>query len=100
MRGCMLDELGAQADSRFSSRPALALGSSPHLPPSLPSLASLLAALLLARRPQYATHGGGFPLRVPNVEPLVGVVVVSGLAQEDDHQVIVDVLRKHIAESK
>jgi len=32
--------------------------------------------------PQYATHGGGFPLRVKGVEPLVGVVVVSGLKQE------------------
>ncbi|CDZ98580.1 Domain of unknown function DUF336 [Phaffia rhodozyma] len=49
---------------------------------------------------EYATHGGGFPLRVKGVEPLVGVVIVSGLAQEEDHQSIVDVLRKYIEEEQ
>jgi uncharacterized protein (UPF0303 family) len=45
---------------------------------------------------QYACHGGGFPLRVVNVEPLVGVVVVSGLKQEDDHRMIVEVLEEFV----
>lgn len=43
--------------------------------------------------PDYAAHGGGFPIRITNmtVAP-VGVIVVSGLKQEDDHQLIVTAL--------
>ncbi|KAJ7279103.1 DUF336 domain-containing protein [Mycena rebaudengoi] len=39
---------------------------------------------------EYAIHGGGFPVRVKGVEGVVGVIVVSGLKQEQDHQVIVE----------
>jgi len=42
---------------------------------------------------EYAIHGGGFPIRVKGVEGVVAVVVVSGLKQEQDHMVIVEVLR-------
>lgn len=45
---------------------------------------------------EYAIHGGGFPVRVQGVDGVVGVIVVSGLKQEDDHQVIVEVLRDFI----
>ncbi|GAA5832355.1 hypothetical protein JCM3766R1_002394 [Sporobolomyces carnicolor] len=48
----------------------------------------------------YACHGGGYPLRVKGVEPIVGVVVVSGLTQEEDHQSIVDVLEKFIQDGE
>lgn len=41
----------------------------------------------------YAIHGGGFPIRVANVDQVVGVVVVSGLKQEHDHQVILEVIK-------
>lgn len=34
------------------------------------------------------------------VEPLVGTIVVSGLKQEEDHQVIVDVLTEYIQQQK
>jgi len=44
----------------------------------------------------YAIHGGGFPVRVDSVEGVIGVIVVSGLKQEDDHQVIVEVVREFI----
>ncbi|KAL4803726.1 hypothetical protein BDV18DRAFT_38612 [Aspergillus unguis] len=44
----------------------------------------------------YAVHGGGFPVRVNGVDGVVGVIVVSGLKQEDDHQVIVEVIRDFI----
>lgn len=48
----------------------------------------------------YAAHGGGFPLRVKGMEVApVGVVVVSGLKQEDDHQLIVDALGRLINQS-
>ncbi|KAI1112957.1 hypothetical protein F5Y14DRAFT_237472 [Nemania sp. NC0429] len=41
---------------------------------------------------EYAIHGGGVPIRVSGVEGVVAVVVVSGLAQHQDHGVIVDVI--------
>jgi uncharacterized protein (UPF0303 family) len=42
---------------------------------------------------QYAAHGGGFPLLVRDVGP-VGVVVVSGLPQVEDHRMVVAALRE------
>ncbi|KAJ6588744.1 hypothetical protein B0H19DRAFT_861473, partial [Mycena capillaripes] len=45
---------------------------------------------------QYAIHGGGFPVRVKGVEGIVGVIVVSGLKQEWDHQVIVETVEKYL----
>ncbi|KAF9888163.1 hypothetical protein FE257_009158 [Aspergillus nanangensis] len=44
----------------------------------------------------YAIHGGGFPVRVKGVDGVVGVIVVSGLKQEDDHQVIVETVGEFI----
>ncbi|KAL2069067.1 hypothetical protein VTL71DRAFT_15405 [Oculimacula yallundae] len=42
----------------------------------------------------YAIHGGGVPIRVTGVEGVVAVVVVSGLKQNEDHGVIVEVIRE------
>ncbi|OZJ01953.1 hypothetical protein BZG36_05247 [Bifiguratus adelaidae] len=39
----------------------------------------------------YATHGGSFPLIIKNVGP-VGSITVSGLKQEEDHQMVVDAI--------
>jgi uncharacterized protein (UPF0303 family) len=44
---------------------------------------------------KYAAHGGAFPLRVDG--ELVGVVGVSGLAQQDDHELIVEGLTAYLA---
>jgi uncharacterized protein (UPF0303 family) len=41
---------------------------------------------------EYAIHGGGVPVFVKNVEGPVAVVVVSGLKQWDDHQVVIEEL--------
>jgi uncharacterized protein (UPF0303 family) len=46
--------------------------------------------------PEYAPFGGGFPLSVAGTGP-VGVAVVSGLAQEDDHALIVECLEDYLA---
>jgi uncharacterized protein (UPF0303 family) len=46
---------------------------------------------------EYAIHGGGFPIRVRGVEGIVAVVVVSGLKQEDDHEVVVETVRELVA---
>jgi uncharacterized protein (UPF0303 family) len=48
---------------------------------------------------RYAAHGGGFPLIVRDVGP-VGVVVVSGLPQVDDHRMVVDALRDLVTEQR
>lgn len=44
---------------------------------------------------QYCLNAGGVPIRVRGVEGLVAVVVVSGLSQEEDHQVIHEVLQQY-----
>lgn len=51
-------------------------------------------ALMRERAGEYAIHGGAVPLFVEDVEGLVAVVTVSGLAQEEDHGVVVEALRK------
>ncbi|KAJ5724431.1 hypothetical protein N7493_006159 [Penicillium malachiteum] len=47
---------------------------------------------------EYAIHGGGYPIRVRGVDGVVAVVVVSGLKQEDDHQVVAETIREVIAQ--
>jgi uncharacterized protein (UPF0303 family) len=44
----------------------------------------------------YADHGGAFPVIVRGVGP-VGTVTVSGLPQEDDHRLVVEVLQAFLA---
>jgi uncharacterized protein (UPF0303 family) len=44
---------------------------------------------------EYAAHGGGFPILVRDVGP-VGVVVVSGLPQLEDHRMVVAALRAQL----
>ncbi|ETN46469.1 uncharacterized protein HMPREF1541_00654 [Cyphellophora europaea CBS 101466] len=41
---------------------------------------------------EYAIHGGGVPVRVTGVEGIVAVIVVSGLKQNEDHQVVIEAL--------
>jgi len=45
---------------------------------------------------QEAAHGGAFPVIVRDVG-VVGAVTVSGLPQEEDHRLVVQVLRKFLA---
>ncbi|EIN06207.1 DUF336 domain-containing protein [Punctularia strigosozonata HHB-11173 SS5] len=49
------------------------------------------------RAGEYAIHGGGVPIRVKGVEGVVGVVVVSGLAQNEDHQVVIECLDDYLS---
>lgn len=47
-------------------------------------------------QPEYAAHGGGYPLAVAGTG-VVGVALVSGLPQERDHALIVEVLEAYLA---
>jgi len=47
---------------------------------------------------EYAPHGGAFPVTVKGVG-VVGTVTVSGLPQEDDHALVVRVLREFLGVS-
>ncbi|KAJ5773322.1 hypothetical protein N7457_008218 [Penicillium paradoxum] len=49
---------------------------------------------------EYAIHGGAYPIRVRGVDGVIGVVVVSGLKQEDDHQVVAETIKEFIAQQK
>ncbi|KIW62013.1 hypothetical protein PV05_02067 [Exophiala xenobiotica] len=49
---------------------------------------------------QYAIHGGGVPVRVTGVEGIVGVVVVSGLKQYEDHQLVVEALEEFLDDTR
>ncbi|KAJ5525619.1 hypothetical protein N7513_005369 [Penicillium frequentans] len=46
---------------------------------------------------EYAIHGGGYPIRVRGVDGVIAVVVVSGLKQEDDHQVVAETINELVA---
>lgn len=47
-------------------------------------------------RPAYAAHGGGYPLAVVGTG-VVGVALVSGLPQAEDHALIVECLEAYLA---
>lgn len=55
-------------------------------------------AYMLPER-EYAAHGGCFPIIVQGTG-MVGAITVSGLAQEDDHKLVVEAIRKYLAEEK
>jgi uncharacterized protein (UPF0303 family) len=42
----------------------------------------------------YAAHGGGFPLRIGDA--FVGTIILSGLAQRDDHNLVVTAIAEHL----
>lgn len=51
-------------------------------------------AYMISER-EYAAHGGCFPITIRG-SGMIGTITVSGLAQEDDHQVVVDTLREYL----
>ncbi len=51
---------------------------------------------LLSSR-EYAAHGGAFPLKIQGVG-VVGTITVSGLPQQEDHELVVTTLRQFLEE--
>lgn len=60
------------------------------------SVGTTFAAETSLAFPEYAPHGGGFPLIVAGTGP-VGVAIVSGLPQLEDHALIVECLEGFLA---
>lgn len=48
---------------------------------------------------EFAPHGGCFPVIIKGTG-MVGTITVSGLPQEEDHQLVVETLRAFLAEEK
>jgi len=48
---------------------------------------------------EYAPHGGCFPVLVKGTG-MIGTVTVSGLAQEEDHKMVVQAIREYLAQEK
>ncbi|TCL73249.1 uncharacterized protein (UPF0303 family) [Hydrogenispora ethanolica] len=44
---------------------------------------------------EYSAHGGAFPILIRNVG-VVGTIAVSGLAQEEDHAMVVEAIRQYL----
>ncbi len=47
---------------------------------------------------EYSPHGGCFPVRIEGSTGVIGTITVSGLTQDEDHQLVVSVLEQLLQE--
>ena len=69
--------------------------SSYHIGTLLRSLGMTLEERFELSHYEYAAHGGCFPVILKGTGP-IGTVTISGLAQEDDHAMVVDAIRAYL----
>ena len=65
----------------------------------LKNLGKTIEEVLLIPESEYAPHGGCFPVIVKGTG-MVGTITVSGLAQEDDHRLVVETIREYLAQEE
>ena len=58
-----------------------------------------LEEMYLLSESLYAPHGGCFPIIVKDTG-IIGTITVSGLAQEDDHKLVVQAIRDYLTQEK
>jgi uncharacterized protein (UPF0303 family) len=63
---------------------------------SLKSKGQTIEEKYLISSSEYAAHGGAFPLIIQGVG-VVGTITVSGLPQEEDHELVVATLKRFLA---
>lgn len=61
----------------------------------LKSLGKSIEEVFLVPESEFAPHGGCFPIIIRGTG-MVGTITVSGLAQEDDHQLVVETIREYL----
>ena len=72
--------------------------SSYHMGISLKNADQSMEEKYLIPSSEYAAHGGAFPLIIKDVG-VVGTITVSGLPQQEDHELVVTTLRQFLADS-
>jgi len=65
---------------------------------SLKNVGQTIEEKYLLSESDYAAHGGAFPLIIKGVG-VVGTITVSGLPQQEDHELVVSTLKRFLAGS-
>ena len=63
----------------------------------LKSMGKSIEEAFLLPESEYAPHGGCFPILIKETG-VVGTITVSGLAQEEDHRLVVEAIREYLAQ--
>ena len=61
----------------------------------LKSIGKTIEEAFLIPEREYAPHGGCFPIIIKGTG-MVGAITVSGLAQEEDHRIVVETIREYL----
>lgn len=72
--------------------------SSYYVGTSLKNAGQTMEEKYLVSSSDYAAHGGAFPLIIRNAG-IVGTITVSGLPQQEDHELVVSTLKEFLASS-
>lgn len=65
----------------------------------LKSCGKSIEEMYLLPESEYAPHGGCFPIIIKG-SGVIGTIGVSGLAQEDDHKLVVQIIREYLNQNE